>query len=135
MPLARSASCRLAIAGVCALATALVTLDAHAEPTAAGARDAPQSSSVYTAPGMLGSVRLAPTVGVGAPDGMRVGAFLKWKGVLSLGGAVSRLPETRIPSVDASIMRSSGEGFMRLHPFQGAYFLGVAGGYAQTNIR
>lgn len=91
-----------------------------------------QPTSVYTRNGLLGSVRAGPTVGVGAPDGVRLGMFAKWRGLLGGGVAVSLLPETSIPGVDAKVVRASGEAFARVHPFRGALFLGVAGGYAQT---
>ena len=45
---------------------------------------------------------------------------------------MSLLPETSIPGMDAKVVRASGEAFARVHPFRGALFLGVAGGYAQT---
>jgi hypothetical protein len=92
----------------------------------------PPSSSVYTKEGLLGTFHLGPTVGVGAPDGARVGIFAKWRGIVAAGGAFSLLPETRLPGIDASVVRVSGEAFARVHPFRGAFFLGVAGGYAQT---
>lgn len=87
---------------------------------------------MYTRDGLLGPVRLVPTVGLGAPDGMRFGVFAKWKGLLAAGGAFSMVPETTIPGLDAQVQRVSGEAFARVHPFRGAFFLGVAGGYAQT---
>jgi hypothetical protein len=92
----------------------------------------PASASVYTADGLLGAVRLVPTIGVGAPDGMRVGMFAKWRGLVAVGGAFSLLPETKVPGLEAQVTRASGEAFARIHPFRGAFFLGVAGGYAQT---
>jgi hypothetical protein len=82
--------------------------------------------------GLLGRVRVGPTVGVGVPDGLRFGVYGKWLGVLGAGAAFSFLPSTTIPGLDAQVVRASGEAFLRVHPFQGAFFLGVAGGYAQT---
>jgi hypothetical protein len=71
-------------------------------------------------------------VGAGVPDGLRFGVFGKWLGVLGAGAAFSFLPSTTVPVLDAQLVRASGEAFLRVHPFQGAFFLGVAGGYAQT---
>ncbi len=102
-------------------------------PPAPGPKpEAPPKTSLYTDKGLLGSVRLAPTVGVGAPDGVRFGAFAKWRGLLAGGGAVSYLPDTPVPGADATARRVSAEAFARVHPFHGAFFLGIAGGYAQT---
>lgn len=134
MPITSSARCRVALALPALVATALATSTAGAAapgPTGADARR-PATSSVYTEEGVLGPVRLVPAIGVGAPDGMRFGVFAKWKGVLAAGGAFSMLPDTKLPGVDADVRRVSGELFARVHPFQGAFFLGVAGGYAQT---
>jgi hypothetical protein len=94
--------------------------------------DSPPQAPVYREYGVLGPVRTGPTVGFGAPDGVRVGAFAKWQGLLAGGGAFSYLPTMAIPGMDASVVRVSGEAFARIHPFHGAFFLGVAGGYAQT---
>jgi hypothetical protein len=130
MPITHPATCRLAVALLTVVCGALTAADAHADP--APARDAPPSSSVYTKEGLLGTFRLGPTVGVGAPDGARLGVFAKWRGIVAAGAAFSLLPETRVPGIDASVARVSGEAFARVHPFRGAFFLGVAGGYAET---
>ena len=103
---------------------------AQRAPTAAPEKPAP--SSRYTSRGLLGPVRAGPTVGFGVPDGVRFGVFTKWRGILGGGAAFSLLPQTTVPGVNAQIVRASGEVFARVHPFRGAFFLGVAGGYAQT---
>jgi hypothetical protein len=130
MPLLRSLGCRAAV-GLCSLlGPMLLASTADAAPPAGA--DVPARTSVYTDEGLLGSVRLVPAVGVGAPDGMRFGIFAKYKGVIALGGAFSTLPETKLPGLDATVVRVTGEAFVRVHPFQGAFFLGVAGGYSRT---
>jgi len=91
-----------------------------------------RSSSIYTKDGLLGPVRLGPMVGAGVPDGIRFGLFAKWRGILGGGVAGSMLPTFRIPGTTAQVERLSGEVFARVHPFRGAFFAGVAGGYAQT---
>jgi hypothetical protein len=131
MLITRSATRRLAAALVTVLSGTLSAANAHADPAPASEAP-PQSSSVYTKDGLLGSFRLGPTIGAGAPDGIRVGLFTKWRGIVAAGGAFSLLPETRLPGVGVSVARVSGEGFARVHPFRGAFFLGIAGGYAQT---
>lgn len=127
--------CRL-LPGIALLAASVcVPAVAHANGLAQGAspeREAPRAPSVYTAEGLLGPVRLGPTFGAGAPDGLRVGVFAKWKGLLGAGGAFSYLPTLTIPGVEATVTRASAEGFLRVHPFRGAFYLGVAGGYVQT---
>lgn len=111
---------------------------ASADPSVQGPSPAPQqvdkppSPSLYRKNGLLGPVRLGPTIGFGAPDGLRFGAFAKWRGLLAVGGAFSYLPDMAIPGVDANVVRVSGEVFARVHPFRGAFFAGIAGGYAQT---
>lgn len=89
-------------------------------------------ASAYTEEGLLGSLRLGPTIGIGAPDGVRFGVLAKWRGLLAAGGAFSVLPEMTVPGSDAAVLRASGEIFARIHPFHGAFFVGLAGGYAQT---
>ncbi|MDB4945191.1 MAG: hypothetical protein JWP97_4725 [Labilithrix sp.] len=98
-----------------------------------GAEQDRAPDSVYTRDGLLGPVRVGPTVGIGAPDGMRFGLFTTWRGLLGVGGALSVVPTTAIPgAAPAKVGRFSGEGFVRVHPFRGAFFLGVAGGVART---
>ena len=128
MPKSRCARRRLAALGPL-FAGALVTSAASADPAVV---DAPPRVSAYREYGVLGPVRTGPTVGFGAPDGVRVGAFAKWQGLLAGGGAFSYLPSMEIPGTGATVVRASGEAFARVHPFRGAFFLGVAGGYAQT---
>lgn len=94
---------------------------------------APKTSSVYTADGLLGPVRFGPTVGLGAPDGLRFGLFTTWKGLLGAGGALSFVPSVGVPGAGpAQVSRFSGEAFLRVHPFRGAFFAGLAGGMAST---
>lgn len=126
--LERSRRCRVFVA----LATLLLTSAAQADADPSGAPERPESTSIYTKRGVLGAVRAGPTVGVGAPDGARFGAFAKWRGLLAGGMALSLLPQTTVPGTSAQVTRVSGEAFGRVHPFHGAFFMGVAGGYAQT---
>lgn len=128
MSKSRSARCHSAALGTL-FAGALFCSVANADPADA---DAPPRASAYREYGVLGPVRTGPTVGFGAPDGVRVGAFAKWEGLLAGGGAFSYLPSMEIPGTGAKVVRVSGEVFARVHPFHGAFFLGVAGGYAQT---
>jgi len=90
------------------------------------------SDSVYTSRGLLGPLRLGATTGFGLPDGVRVGAYAKLSGIVAVGGAFSTIPEMNLPGLPASIARATGEGFLRLHPFRGAFYAGVSGGYTQT---
>lgn len=129
MPNALRAGCR-ALALSVIVTSALVSSVASADP--AVVEDAPPRASIYRQYGLLGPLRTGPTVGFGAPDGVRVGAFAKWEGLLAAGGAFSYLPSMQIPGTDATLVRVSGEAYARVHPFRGAFFLGVAGGYAQT---
>ncbi len=103
---------------------------ASADP--APQEDAPPRAPIYRQYGLFGPLRTGPTVGFGAPDGVRVGAFAKWEGLLAGGAAFSYLPSMEIPGTGAAVVRASGEAFARVHPFRGAFFLGLAGGYAQT---
>ncbi len=90
--------------------------------------------SVYTADGLLGPVRVGPTVGIGAPDGLRFGLFTTWKGLLGAGGALSVIPSLGVPgAAPGKVSRFTGEGFLRVHPFRGAFFAGLAGGVAKTD--
>jgi hypothetical protein len=131
MPNARSAGCRVLTRALGVLTSAtLASSTASADPKPNV--DAPAQTSLYREDGLLGSVRTGPTVGFGAPDGARVGAFAKWRGVLAGGAALSYLPSLDVPGTNATVVRVSGEAFARVHPFRGAFFLGVAGGYAQT---
>jgi hypothetical protein len=121
----------MAVALACGLAATAIAPAARAQPQeVAVPKAAPAASSVYTKDGLLGPVRLGPTVGFGAPDGMRFGLFATWKGLLGAGGALSTVPT--IAAGPAQISRFSAEGFLRVHPFRGAFFLGLAGGMART---
>lgn len=116
----------------------VLAVPSPAEPSSVGppapqhGPEKPPPTSRYTSRGLLGPVRAGPTVGLGVPDGVRFGAFAKWRGILGGGAAFSLLPQTTVPGVNAQIVRASGEVLARVHPFRGAFFLGVAGGYAQT---
>jgi hypothetical protein len=130
MPKAR-VSRALLVAG-CACAVLVVAPAARAQapepPDTVTKKD-----SVYTADGLLGPVRVGPTVGIGAPDGLRLGIFTTWKGLLGAGGALSMIPTLGVPhAAPAQVSRFSGEGFLRVHPFRGAFFAGIAGGVAKT---
>lgn len=129
----------LGLVTACALALAVVAAPSSARAdsgegregsSAAGGRE--EGVSVYKKDGLLGPVRFGPTVGVGAPDGLRFGLFVKYKGLVSVGGAFSIVPDMTIPGLDAQLRRASGEAFVRVHPFRGAFYVGVAGGYVQT---
>lgn len=113
-----------------AIATALCSSIGHA---AVPTPDAPaKTESVYKRHGLLGPVRIGPTFGVGAPEGLRAGIIAKYKGWLALGVAGSMVPELSVPGLDASVSRVSGEVSVRVHPFQKGFFVGVAGGMTQT---
>jgi len=99
---------------------------------AAPRAESPPAESVYVQEGLLGPVRVGPTIGGGVPDGFRFGAFAKWRGLLAGGGAFSYLPELTVPGVGAQVTRMSGEAFVRIHPLRGAFFVGIAGGYVRT---
>lgn len=105
-------------------------LPAAADPGAAADADEP---SVYTTEGVLGSMRAGAAAGVGVPDGIRLSAVFKWSGVIAFGGAFSTLPSLTLPGTDATIARTGGEGFVRVHPFRTAFFFGIAGGFAHTS--
>ena len=113
-----------------ALALAVVVAPASARADTSEPRE--EGVSVYKKDGLLGPVRFGPTVGVGAPDGLRFGLFVKYRGIVSVGGAFSILPDMTIPGLDAQLLRASGEAFVRVHPFRGAFYVGVSGGYVQT---
>jgi len=145
MAFARSPVVRLGVVAATCLLGTLLASRANAElppaveapppnetPLAFPLRPSSSAGSVYTAEGPLGAFRAGPSFGIGAPDGFRLGAFTKWRGLLAGGVAVSLLPSTAVPGIDGKVSRASGEAFARIHPFRGAFFLGVAGGYAQT---
>ena len=107
--------------------------------TSLGQRDVAQrpadredEESIYRRAGLFGPVRLGPTVGVGLPDGLRIGGSLRVKGIVSAGAAMTMVPEMMISALNASIARNGGEAWLRLHPFRGAFFLGAAGGWQRT---
>lgn len=108
---------------------------AAAASPAPGNRDVvtkPASESIYRRDGLLGPVRLGPTFGVGAPDGMRIGGNIRFKGIISAGAGVTMVPETTISAINANVSRDGAEAWLRVHPFRGAFFLGAAGGWQVT---
>lgn len=118
----------------CACAAFFCAPAAHAQ--APEPDTATPKPSVYTSNGLLGPVRVGPTVGIGAPDGLRFGLFTTWKGLLGAGGAVSVIPTLDFPSSEpATVSRFTGEGFLRVHPFRGAFYAGLAAGVAKTEAR
>lgn len=92
----------------------------------------PTNESAYTSHGLFGPVRVGPSVGIGAPEGVHAALVARAFGLVSAGIAGGYIPPTRLPVVDAQVQRVSGEGFLRLHPLRGAFFVGAAGGYTQT---
>jgi len=130
MPRARSSRGLVAVGSACAALFAAPAARAQAPEPPDTVTEKP---SVYTKDGLLGPVRLGPTVGIGAPDGLRFGLFTTWKGLLGAGGALSLIPMFGVPQASpAQVSRFSGEGFLRVHPFRGAFFAGLAGGVAKT---
>ncbi|CAN5923985.1 hypothetical protein BH11MYX4_BH11MYX4_06330 [soil metagenome] len=88
--------------------------------------------SVYTRRGPLGPVRAGILAGIGAPDGIQVGLTARGFRWFGAGVTLGMLPTTAVPGVSgASVVRVSGEGYARIYPFKGAFFLGAALGAMQ----
>ena len=133
MPRARSSRGLVAVGCACAALFVAPAVRAQAPEPPEPPDTVTEKPSVYTKDGLLGPVRLGPTVGIGAPDGLRFGLFTTWKGLLGAGGALSLIPTFGVPQASpAQVSRFSGEGFLRVHPFRGAFFAGLAGGVAKT---
>jgi hypothetical protein len=65
--------------------------------------------------------------GIGFPRPVGVGAFLQFDKHYSVGADYSLLPTTKISDVNLDFWAASAGG--RLYPFQGAFFVGLKGGY------
>ncbi len=117
-----------------ALGTACVSSLAHASVSAGPTpgQDRPPSESVYRSRGPLGPVHPGVLVGVGAPDGVHVGVTVRAFGWLGGGLQLATIPEVAVPGIqNASLVRVSGEGYVRAYPFRGPFFLGVGLGAMQ----
>ena len=73
-------------------------------------------------------VHLGATAGIRVPDGARGDVLLRIGKVLSLGAGAGFLPELTVPGAGVRVARVAGEGWLRVHPGSGAFYLGVAGG-------
>ena len=116
-----------ALAGLVCLAPAIAEAD---EP--APAAETPPAESVYTRRGPLGPVKLGLLGGIGAPDGLQLGLTARAFGRFGVGVTAGTLPTVPIPGMQgASAVRVSGEAYLRLYPFKGAFFIGVGLGAMQ----
>ncbi|HEY8076952.1 MAG TPA: hypothetical protein VIF62_22650 [Labilithrix sp.] len=77
------------------------------------------------------AVRFGPAVSAGLPDGARVDLRMRWRRLITIGAGGAWLPQTSVPGASASIERIAAEGYLRVHPFRGRFFLGVAGGWTR----
>lgn len=83
--------------------------------------------------GLLGPVRLGPSIGVGAPEALQVGALVTYARVVGVSFAWGTLPKVAVPGTGgATITRSSLEVDLRGYPFRGPFFVGVGLGHART---
>jgi hypothetical protein len=118
---------------------------ADASGAAAAARGGAQSvsperarkrSAAVVSPGdapkpLLGPVSVGALVGAGAPHLLEASAFVCYRRLLALGGGFGMLPPLALTE-DLKVARDRAEVDLRLFPFRGAFFVGVATGWART---
>ncbi len=109
--------------GVCAAVAAVVLL------TCSSSRADGESGRDHVADER--AVRFGPAVSAGLPDGARVDVRARWRRLVTAGAGGAWLPDTSIPGASASVTRVALEGYARVHPFRGRFFLGVASGWTQ----
>lgn len=107
--------------------------------TAGGNPAAPTSTPAKAATppdadhGLLGPVRLGPSIGVGAPEALQVGALVTYAKVVGVSFAWGTLPKVTVPGTGgATVTRSSLEADLRGYPFRGPFFVGLGVGHART---
>jgi len=107
------------------------TAGAAPEPSTPPATKAPPKPDADH--GLLGPVRLGPSIGVGAPEALQVGALVTYARVVGVSFAWGTLPKVAVPGTGgATITRSSLEVDLRGYPFRGPFFVGVGLGHART---
>lgn len=93
------------------------------EPTAAPSHTTERS--------LFGPVQVGPVASLGAPDGGRIDLAFRYAGIVSAGAGVSMLPSVPVPGANATLVRVGGDGWVRWHPLNGAFFVGAGAGYTQ----
>lgn len=104
---------------------------AAAPPADPAAADRATAPSRYTERSLLGPVRIGPVVSVGALDGGRIDLAFRYAGIVSAGAGISTLPSVPVPGANATLVRVGGDGWVRWHPWRGAFFVGAGAGYTQ----
>jgi hypothetical protein len=74
--------------------------------------------------------RIGPAVSMGAPSGFGGGLSMKFYRLIGVEARASYVPWMTV-SDPIKLSRTSYEGVTRVYPTRDAFFLGVAGGYAQ----
>ncbi len=105
---------------------------ASEEKPAAVSESIPSSSTEDTGygktRGLLGPVTFGPTIGISLPQFANIGLEGRWLDIVGFAFNYGFLPETSIPGYDAKVKSRSWDIRLRVHPFRGAFFLGVAMG-------
>lgn len=81
--------------------------------------------------GLLGPIRLGPMIGAGLPNLLNFGLLLKITDYFGAGVNVGLIPTLRVSYYgDATLNYDELDGFVRIHPFAGGFFIGSGLGYA-----
>jgi len=100
--------------------------------SATASADGPEAASGGDLRSLIPHARLGPMVGVGFPGGASVGLTAKVHEIVVVGADFEAIPSLAIPGVSgAKLARVGGQGYLRLYPFRGAFFVGVGMGYEQ----
>ncbi len=76
--------------------------------------------------GLLGPVTFGPAIGVSLPQFYNLGLEGRWLDIIGFAFNYGFLPELTIPGYDAKVKSRSWDVRLRVHPFRGSFFLGVA---------
>lgn len=107
-------------------ATARADAEVEAAPSAPPARDgkeaAPTEKPDEERPFDVGAI-----AGVGFPRPLAIEGVFRYRKTVLVGAEYSFMPKTSIASVDARMWGAAAD--VRVFPFQGAFFVGMRGGY------
>lgn len=97
---------------------------------AAAAQPAVSNESGMKREGILGSLLIAPTLGVQIPVPLTFGLEFRWNSLISLAAESSILPKTKVSG--ANIEARSVRGVAKVFPWQESFFIGLAVGHQYT---
>lgn len=104
-------------------------------PDAADRKTKPEDKSRWDEHhGLFGPVRFGPVIGTGLPNVLNYGVTAKLWGYVGLGLNWGQTPEMQFSFYgDATVRYREFDGYARVYPFRGGFFVGVGAGHHRVD--